>query len=187
MSEGLDLLRTDARFSLALGEYITSVPSAVFWECPPVSLKTASQQPFEFVVLRASRLDKVDADASTFATHFAPGGSCEDDDGHDDEGGRVTSFTNLGGDATLVVPCPHPRVPGGYAHLAAFLRSAPESHRIRFWAALGEKMTAELSARGTTTPVWMSTSGLGVYWLHARLDSAPKYYQHKPFKRWPLS
>ena len=29
--------------------------------------------------------------------------------------------------------------------------------------------------------VWLSTSGLGVYWLHVRLDSRPKYYQFKEF------
>ena len=30
--------------------------------------------------------------------------------------------------------------------------------------------------------LWVSTSGLGVYWLHVRLDSYPKYYQHAPYK-----
>ena len=38
---------------------------------------------------------------------------------------------------------------------------------------------------GNDVPVWTSTSGLGVYWLHVRLDSRPKYYQHQPFKKWP--
>ena len=30
-------------------------------------------------------------------------------------------------------------------------------------------------------PVWLSTSGEGVAWLHFRLDSDPKYYQYRPF------
>jgi hypothetical protein len=29
--------------------------------------------------------------------------------------------------------------------------------------------------------MWLSTSGLGVAWLHIRLDSTPKYYQHQPY------
>ncbi|MDF9799652.1 hypothetical protein OKW21_004915 [Catalinimonas alkaloidigena] len=29
----------------------------------------------------------------------------------------------------------------------------------------------------------MSTSGLGVYWLHIRLDSRPKYYQFDPYRK----
>lgn len=31
-------------------------------------------------------------------------------------------------------------------------------------------------------PVWLSISGLGVYWLRIRLDARPKYYQHLPYK-----
>lgn len=36
------------------------------------------------------------------------------------------------------------------------------------------------------TPVWISTSGLGVPWLHVRIDDRPKYYQHAPYRTWPL-
>jgi hypothetical protein len=30
--------------------------------------------------------------------------------------------------------------------------------------------------------MWVSTSGLGVYWLYIRLDSFPKYYNFQPYK-----
>ena len=33
------------------------------------------------------------------------------------------------------------------------------------------------------TPTWVSTAGGGVAWLHVRLDSAPKYYTHRPYTR----
>jgi hypothetical protein len=208
VSEGLDLLRSNEIFALALGAHVASVAPAVFWECPPVSQATVSQQPFEFVVLPAKRLEGVEADPSTFSAHFvAADGPCHDGDADGSAGresrtrgqldrthtmksgsgagGRVASFTNLGGDATLVVPCPHPSAPRGYAHLAVFLRDAPKSQRVRFWAALAERVTDELAARGAHVPLWTSTSGLGVYWLHVRLDSRPKYYQYQPFTRWP--
>jgi hypothetical protein len=32
-------------------------------------------------------------------------------------------------------------------------------------------------------PRWLSTSGLGVFWLHVRLDQRPKYYAHTPYRR----
>ena len=32
-------------------------------------------------------------------------------------------------------------------------------------------------------PTWVSTAGGGVAWLHVRLDSAPKYYTHRPYTR----
>ena len=34
---------------------------------------------------------------------------------------------------------------------------------------------------------WLSACGLGVYWLHSRLDPKPKYYVYEPFKLWPVS
>ena len=30
--------------------------------------------------------------------------------------------------------------------------------------------------------VWLSTHGLGVHWLHIRLDFSPKYYQTQSYK-----
>ena len=29
----------------------------------------------------------------------------------------------------------------------------------------------------TESPVWVSTAGMGVSWLHVRFDSRPKYYR----------
>jgi hypothetical protein len=31
--------------------------------------------------------------------------------------------------------------------------------------------------------LWLSTAGMGVSWLHVRLDSSLKYYGYKPFKQ----
>ncbi len=31
--------------------------------------------------------------------------------------------------------------------------------------------------------VWVSTSGDGVSWLHLRIDTRPKYYQHAAYAR----
>ena len=30
-------------------------------------------------------------------------------------------------------------------------------------------------------PLWVSTAGLGVSWLHVRLDARPKYYRHDAY------
>ena len=29
---------------------------------------------------------------------------------------------------------------------------------------------------------WLSTAGMGVYWLHVRVDSRPKYYRYQGYK-----
>jgi hypothetical protein len=36
-------------------------------------------------------------------------------------------------------------------------------------------------------PVWLSTAGMGVAWLHVRLDSRPTYYGHRPYKTFDRS
>ena len=56
---------------------------------------------------------------------------------------------------------------------------APQAHLLL--AAVGEQMAGRVSL--TEDSVWLSTSGLGVYWLHVRLDSRPKYYTYEPYKR----
>jgi hypothetical protein len=54
---------------------------------------------------------------------------------------------------------------------------APLSQVGELW-----RVTAEaLETRLGDVPVWLSTAGLGVYWLHIRLDSRPKYYRHRPY------
>ena len=90
------------------------------------------------------------------------------------------TFGNLSGDAELVVPTPMPKL--DYPHLSAFVRSAPSEQQRALWAAVGLALTAWWLR--TSEPVWTSTSGLGVSWLHIRLDQRPKYYTHAPFRRW---
>jgi hypothetical protein len=85
---------------------------------------------------------------------------------------EVVAFANLGGDAFLVAPTPRAE-PATYTHLAAFARGAPTTQQHAF--------TERLSDR----PLWLSTNGLGVAWLHARLDSRPKYYSYPPYRQAP--
>jgi hypothetical protein len=87
---------------------------------------------------------------------------------------------NLGGDAILIVPCPVAE-PSAYGHLAAFVRLAPERQRQALWQSVGEAMARRVGAR----PVWLSTAGAGVSWLHVRLDDRPKYYGYGPYRQHP--
>lgn len=74
--------------------------------------------------------------------------------------------------------------PATYTHLASFLRGAPSEQVHTLWQRVGMELEARLVAQGARDiPTWTSTSGLGVSWLHVRLDSRPKYYQYRPFKQ----
>jgi hypothetical protein len=166
-AEVLTLWQTDEPF---LGYFIRLLAAAPFaaylWETPPVTRATI-QRGFEFVLVDSPALAGFDPDASAFAPHF---------DGASPDAGVVT-FANLGGDAVLVAPTPRGE-PAAYPHLAAFARRAPRDQQHAFWQAVGQAVEARLSE----SPLWLSTSGLGVAWLHARLDARPKYYSYRPYR-----
>jgi hypothetical protein len=164
-----DVLRgwqSDAAFRARHTAALADAPFAAFrWETPPVTVATLAR-PFEFVLLDSPGLDRR-PDPQAFAEQF--GGAPE---------AGVVAFPNLGGDAVLVVPCPQAD-PSAYAHLAAFVRGAPERQRHALWQAVGEAMALRLGTR----PVWLSTAGAGVAWLHVRLDDRPKYYGFGPYRQ----
>lgn len=159
----LQLWRTDASFRAFFSSLLANSPfSALRFETPPVSKETVSRT-FEFVLLNDPGL-AAKPDAKTFAEHF--------DDGMD-----IVVFSNLGKDAILVVPCPKGPA-SDYGHLAAFLRSAPESQKQALWQEVAEAMIGRIGSK----PVWLSTAGAGVSWLHVRLDDRPKYYGYGPYR-----
>jgi hypothetical protein len=138
---------------------------AFFWEMPPVERRTLSK-PFECAVIRGDALARMQADDTDFANYFRA------------DPAPVTSFHNLGGDALLIAPrrmtdtdC--------YGHIAAFARAAPAPQQHALLRLLALKTEERLQAGGSR--FWISTSGLGVPWVHVRLDSYPKYYQHRPY------
>jgi hypothetical protein len=90
----------------------------------------------------------------------------------------IVTFPNLGRDALLVVPCPTMEEKH-YTHLGNFVRSGGQKQIDDFWRVTAEKMIASIGKE----PKWLSTSGLGVFWLHARIDSTPKYYQTEEYKK----
>jgi hypothetical protein len=139
--------------------------SAFRWEAPPVTAATARRH-FEFVLLDTPALARR-ADPRAFAQYFGSSG---------DRG--VVVFPNIGRDAVMVVPSPIAAA-SCYAHLAAFVRGAPEWQRHALWRAVGEAAVARVGSK----PLWLSTAGAGVSWLHVRLDARPKYYGYAAYRR----
>ena len=139
--------------------------NAYRWETPVVDLQRFDR-PFEFVVLDDPSLDRPE-DGSAFRRHF--------DTATDEQ--MVLTFQNLGRNAVLVVP-----TLGGeqvnHCHLASFLNTCTASQESLLWHHVGKAMLKRVS----DLPVWLSTAGGGVPWLHVRLDNKPKYYGHRPYR-----
>jgi hypothetical protein len=159
-ANALDLWQRDESFRSFFISLLAEVPFAAYrWETPPVTCYTVNRE-FEFVVLDTPSLARP-PDTRVFANHFAAG---ESDAG-------IVVFENLGKDAVLVVPTP--RAPdSAYSHLAAFTRNGPASQNHALWQTVGQTMQQKITPR----PVWLSTAGGGVSWVHVRLDRWPKYY-----------
>lgn len=47
------------------------------------------------------------------------------------------------------------------------------------WRAVSDAIARRIGPR----PVWLSTAGAAVAWLHVRLDDRPKYYAYSPYRR----
>jgi hypothetical protein len=165
---------------------------AVFWECKPVSRNTLDNTIFEFIIISSVSLGKREVDTIPFEEHFIKA-----------KESRVTSFKSTSGDAMLVVPCPpiitdlppattittnvdHPLQ--YMTHLASFMRFSDHDHIILLFKELGRSMKVVFRQLQeddqSNTPIWLSTSGLGVSWLHIRLDLTPKYYTFRKFTIW---
>ncbi len=165
-ADTLDRWQHDEAFHAFFNTLLAEAPfRAYFWETPPVTRATLSKA-FEFVLVDSLALADACPDALAFADQF----QAEPADG-------VVGFSNLGGDAFLVAPCPR-APPAAYPHLAAFTRQAPEPQQHALWRHVGAAVAGQIGNR----PLWLSTSGLGVLWLHIRLDARPKYYTFAPYR-----
>lgn len=162
----LALWRDNADFNEAFNRTLAGAPFTTFrWETPAVT-RAELDRAFEFVVVDSPELD-VAPDPEPFAEHFRGAG-----------GETVVAFDNLGGDAGLIVPCPlGPE--SAYPHLAAFVRHAPVAQQQVLWHTVGRVMLDRVGRH----PVWLSTAGGGVAWLHVRLDDRPKYYAHAAYRQ----
>lgn len=137
---------------------------AFFFETPPVTFDSQSA-PFEWVLVDGAPLQRMRPEPTAFEQYFRPG-----------EG--AVAFANLGGDAQLVAPALLGD-PENYVHLANFVRRGSASQIDQFW-----QLTARTCSNSVgKQPLWLSTSGLGIGWLHLRLDTRPKYYNHTPYTR----
>lgn len=143
---------------------LAAVPFTAFrWETPATTVSSQTRD-FECMILDDPHLEQT-PDSSSFDEYFANSNQ------------EIAVFPNLRKEALLVVP--YPRGPDtAYGHLGSFVRSAPPAQQDSLWKTVGETWKHRLSK----TPVWLSTAGAGVPWLHVRFDSVPKYYRYAPYR-----
>lgn len=164
-ANALDLLAGEPRFRDYLTQILVNCGYAAFrWETPPIS-NALSDRRFEFVVVDDPYLETA-PEPEVFASWF---------DGVD-KATTVRCVPNLGHDALLIVPR-HTGPSTHFTHLAAFVRNAAQPQIHALWQCAATTVLAQLSEG----PLWLSTAGGGVAWLHMRIERTPKYYAYRPY------
>lgn len=163
----LDLWKADADFRSYFTQLLVDSPFGAFrWETPALTKETANR-PFEFVLHSSPSFQGRATDEDTFQSFFTSS----------DVNAGIVAFASLKGDATLIVPSPRAGS-DVYGHLASFLRKGPKQQTDALWQVVSAQVRAKLADK----PLWLSTAGGGVAWLHVRIDSRPKYYGYEPYR-----
>lgn len=163
----IDLWQNSTAFRKFYTQILREVPFlGFFWENKPIQPASLSEI-YQFVVVKTTAFNAKKADLTSFEAHFKASQ-------------LVTVFSNLRQTAQLIAPCPHEAYSDGFVHLGSFIRNASEVQIDALWKTIGKQLDVQLNT--VNHPIWLSTSGLGVYWLHVRLDQRPKYYSYQPYK-----
>lgn len=133
-----------------------------FWEHPAVTLENLDQ-PYEVSIVPTTAFTGRAPNYSPFQRKF-------------DLGQSNSVFENLSGSAILVVPNPDVGQRGekDYGSFSRFLQNAEDEKVVSLFKVLSDTWLEQLQ-RGSDYK-YVSTHGLGVIWLHVRLDQRPKYY-----------
>jgi hypothetical protein len=163
--------------ALNFTEILKNAPfDAYKFETKGVTSGNAGQKQFEFVLVDYPSLYTF-ADAKQNADTFSEHLNCLPEDAV----GCV--FPNLDGTSTMISPKGTALGENTYGHLAAFVRRAPKEQVNKMWRLAVQTFVDVLVASKSRDKVWFSTDGIGVAWVHFRLDPRPKYYSYKPFRQ----
>ena len=160
----LELLQNSRPFRTFYNAFLADCGyKAFFWENKPLTNQTLKND-YECNIINSDFLASRSPDTQTFSQYF-------------DENKHVVTFPNLGNDAELIAPCPEGQ-DATYTHIGNFVRRANPDQINELWQITGNETLQSIGSK----PKWLSTSGLGVFWLHIRIDTIPKYYQTEEYK-----
>lgn len=145
-------------------ELIRSEYEAFYWEHPAIKNEFLEKK-YECILQRSKPLEHLPSNESAFKEYI-----------HSKS--QVVDFMNLGKNARLVVPTKKTDEEI-YNHLGKFIRYAKNEQIIETFKRVGITIFEEMEKQKI---IWLNTAGLGVIWLHIRMDTRPKYYKTKGYK-----
>ena len=136
-----------------------------FWEHPKLIADSLMDE-YEVSIVESKRLNFVKPNSNPFSQYF------KGDD-------SVVTFSNRGGNAILIVPEPD-KNSNDFSTISRFVNNAETSLSIEFFKTVFGEWYRNF--KGNTNYLYLSTHGLGVHWLHVRIDEYPKYYHTEIYK-----
>lgn len=153
-------LMTDKKYILKFIKILQEIPFEYYVLQTPCFQKNNL---FEFVIINKPELKKMKLNTTVYKKYF--------------NNNKVTSFLNLTGDTTLIVPQILSNVDKNiYLNISTFSKNAPINQQILLW----KKVIDEI--KKCKHKCFLSTHGLGIGWLHIRIDESPKYYLYDNYK-----
>ncbi len=137
---------------------------AFYWEHPALNNAFLSKK-YECILQRSKPLEYLKSNEEAFKEHLF-------------SETEVTDFMNLGKNARLVVPIKKTDEEI-YNHMGRFIRMADEHQVLALFKRVGKVVKDEIEKQKL---IWLNTAGLGVIWLHVRMDTRPKYYKTTRYK-----
>jgi len=139
--------------------YPSNIKKRFFYQTTVIDSNLSNE--YKEIYIESERLEKISQDYSPFNEYFFK-----------PKNKYVTSFSNLSGDSILIIPIPN-KSKYNYTTLKDFIDNAPLKQQKAFWIHVAECIIELLKI---VDKVYLNTHGLGVYYLHVRLDTKPKYY-----------
>lgn len=138
---------------------------AFFWEHPGLTKQTITKA-YECILQKSKNLDSRTLDEQAFADYLHTSNGAED-------------FLNLGKNARLVIPTKQSKAEI-YKHFGSFLFNAEALQIQVLFNKVGTVVQQEIERQPM---IWLNTAGMGVIWLHIRMDTKPKYYKTINYRR----
>ena len=140
--------------------YPKNIKSSFFWETK--CLKTFNDE-FEEEFIESKSLNNLLQNYNSFIEYI-----------NSSKNKYATSFYNPNKTSLLIIPMP--RDNKKFTTLKDFIDNASLNHQKKFWKYVAKTIIKFMKEN---KEVYISTHGLGVSYLHVRLDLSPKYYSGK--------
>jgi hypothetical protein len=134
------------------------------------------------VVIKSEALSNITEDSSGFEEYLA-------ENNYSDKPAFISFPNKPGGnkpsDAILVIPSfvdRYDKKHYDFKNISTFTKNASEKQQQDFWQGVAQSLSEELAKNDT--PRWLNTHGLGVKYLHVRIDEKPKYYNYPEYEKW---